>query len=140
MVAAGALVRRMLRGAAGDLRAVLEEAGAGIADDRRQLESLMAAIGARPSRLKQAAAGLAERSGRLKLNGTLVRRSPLSGLVELEGLELLLEASRALWRALEGAGVGAAADAAARAERTDRLLVRAERLRLAAAAAALGRG
>jgi hypothetical protein len=139
MVAAGALVRRMLRGARGELTNFLDEAQACIEDDRRRVESLLGAIGARPSRLKQAAAALAERGGRLKPNGTLVRRSPLSGLVELEGLQLLLEGSRALWRALERAGIGPPGDAAGRAERAERLLALAERLRLEAAAAALGR-
>jgi hypothetical protein len=138
MAAAAALVERMLPRAGGELRELLTETRRAIADDRVALKALLASSGGRPSRIKQAAAVLAERAGRLKLNGTLVRRSPLSGLVELEGLGLLLEGSRALWRALERAG--AVSDAAARAERAERLLVRTESLRLDAAGAALGGG
>ena len=73
----------------------------GLGEDRDEVHAIMAERGLRRSRLKPVLGGLAERGGRLKLNGTLVRRSPLTPLVELEGLGLLL-GGRA--RLLGGAG------------------------------------
>jgi hypothetical protein len=45
----------------------------------------------------------AEKAGRLKLNGSLLSYSPLSRLLELEGLHLGLTGKLFLWQALEGA-------------------------------------
>lgn len=75
-----------------------------IAADRRTLERVARALGVRPNPVKMAAARVAERAGLLKLNGRLVRRSPLSGLLELEGLMAGIEAKRALWTSLSVAG------------------------------------
>ena len=44
---------------------------------------------------------LAERFGRLKLNGHLLTRSPLSEVTELEALSLCAEARRLFWKSLE---------------------------------------
>ena len=41
-----------------------------------------------------------EQAGRLKPNGHLLTRSPLSDLVELEGMRLGVEGKGCLWRAL----------------------------------------
>lgn len=57
-----------------------------IADDRQALLTLVAGLGVRPRRYKQVLARFAERAGLLKLNGRLFRRSPLSSLLEIEGL------------------------------------------------------
>jgi hypothetical protein len=38
--------------------------------------------------------------GRLKLNGTVLRRSPLSDLIELEAMRLGIEGKGCLWRSL----------------------------------------
>jgi hypothetical protein len=57
-----------------------------VAQDCRTLEAIMARVGVRPSRLKQAAGALSERLGRLKVNDRLVRYGPLSRLLELDGL------------------------------------------------------
>ena len=57
-----------------------------IDEDRRSLATIMAGLDVDPSMLKQLAGAAAERVGRLKLNGRAVRTSPLSVLVELEGL------------------------------------------------------
>jgi hypothetical protein len=43
----------------------------------------------------------AEKAGRLKLNGRIVRRSPLSTVVELEGLAAGILLKRSLWTSLE---------------------------------------
>jgi hypothetical protein len=69
---------------------------------------------------------LAERIGRVKPNGRIVGYSPLSRLLELEGLEGGVEAKLALWRSLR-------ATASERPELDqgdlDRLADRAERQR-----------
>ena len=78
------------------LRALIEE----LEVDQRLLESVMAAHGLPRSRVKQAAALVAERLGRAKLNGALRGYSPLSRLVELEGLRVAIGAKLALWQTL----------------------------------------
>ncbi len=85
--------------------------------------------------MRDAAAWSAEKVGRLKLNGRILRPSPLSGVTELEGCRILLESNRALWAGLGHLAVGPA-DAADRARRAERLLDAAERLRLDALNAA----
>ncbi len=72
-----------------------------IEEDRRELEALMEILGIPQDRLKQLAARVAERAGRLKLNGQLTGYSPLSRLIELEGLLLGVTGKRSLWRSLK---------------------------------------
>jgi len=96
-----ALVRRCRRGASGTtLRDVLSEIETAIEEDRRALEAMMAALGASPSRFKSALGSVAEVVGRLKSNGRLIRRSPSSTVVELEGLAAGIVTKRNLWRSL----------------------------------------
>jgi hypothetical protein len=113
-----------------------------IAEDRETLRSLMATLGIPRSRPKTAAAWVAEKVGRLKLNGEWRRYSPLSRLLELEGLAAGIEAKQAMWISLERVR-----DTDARLQEVDlRHLVeraqsqreRLEQHRLAAAATALG--
>jgi hypothetical protein len=78
----------------------LEQLATEIAEDRQALRGLMEHLGVRRSHVKPAFALLAERLGRLKLNGRLLSYSPLSRLVELEGLILGVTGKRSLWRAL----------------------------------------
>lgn len=52
-----------------------------IEEDKTELESLMDTLGISHDRLKQGAAWVAEKAGRLKLNGQLTGYSPLSRLV-----------------------------------------------------------
>lgn len=70
------------------------------AEDRDTLRELMSALGVAVSRHKLAAAWLAEKVGRLKLNGRLLRRSPLSSVLELEAMLIGVEGKAAGWRAL----------------------------------------
>ena len=93
------------------------------------LEELLGRLDSAPSGVRDAAAWTAEKFGRLKLNGRILRPSPLSGVTELEGCRILLESNRALWTGLAHLAVGPA-DAADRARRAERLLEAAERLRL----------
>ena len=72
-----------------------------ILEDRATLERLMGELGVSKSPVKRALALALERVGRLKLNGQLTGYSPLSRLVELEGLALGVMGKRALWIALQ---------------------------------------
>jgi hypothetical protein len=63
----------------------------------------MARNGIAQARHKHVAAWLAEKIGRLKFNGALVRRSPLTPLVELEVLAIGIQGKLALWRTLQAA-------------------------------------
>jgi hypothetical protein len=98
-------------------------------NDRECLEQFLGRIDSAPSSTRNVAVWVAERLGRLKLNGRLLRPSPLSAVTELEGSRLLLEANRALWSGLAHLAIGPP-DAAERAHRSEGLLATAERLRL----------
>jgi hypothetical protein len=71
-------------------------------DDRVTIERILRMLGGTPDRVKNVAVWLAERSGRLKLNGRILGYSDLSRLEELEGLRMLLDFHRSLWRSLSG--------------------------------------
>jgi hypothetical protein len=68
--------------------------------DRRQLEGIIDDLGFGGDRLKNAAAWGLEKAGRLKLNGQLTGYSPLSRVVELEGLMTGITGKIGLWVAL----------------------------------------
>lgn len=71
-----------------------------IQQDREALLEIMVALEVPVRQYKVAAAWVAEKVGRLKLNGRLLDRSPLSSLVELEALRLGVEGKACLWRTL----------------------------------------
>jgi hypothetical protein len=71
--------------------------------DRAQLEDIMARLDIGRDQLKVGAGWLAEKLGRLKLNGRLFDYSPLSRVIELEALIAGVTAKVALWRALAAA-------------------------------------
>ena len=71
-----------------------------IQEDREALLAIMADLEVPVRQYKVAAAWAAEKVGRLKLNGRLLDRSPLSSLVELETLRLGVEGKACLWRTL----------------------------------------
>jgi hypothetical protein len=71
-----------------------------IEEDRKTLEGVMEDLGVRKDPAKVAAGWAIEKAGRLKLNGQLRGYSPLSRLVELEGLALGVTGKLALWKAL----------------------------------------
>ena len=60
----------------------------------------MTALGAGRDEVKVKLAWIGEKLGRLKLNGQLRGYSPLSRVVELEGLAIVLDGNRSLWRML----------------------------------------
>ena len=96
--------------------------GAEIDEDRDSLKAIMAENGIGSDSIKIAAAWAAEKVGRLKFNGALLRRSPLTPLIELETLAVGIAGKLALWRALREQPADAQAEA-----RLDELIARAER-------------
>ena len=83
-----------------ELGAFLAELHREIDEDRTSLLTLMDELGVKRSPVKARAAWVAEKLGRLKLNGQVRGYSPLSPLLELEGLATGVEAKLALWLAL----------------------------------------
>jgi hypothetical protein len=71
-----------------------------IVEDRATLVRLMKLLGIRANQLKVATGWLAEKAGRLKLNGHLLSRSLLSAVIEWEGMRLGVEGKAAGWRTL----------------------------------------
>ena len=84
----------------------------------------MASLGVTVHLYKVGAAWIGEKAGRLKLNGRLLARSPLSDLEELELLRLGVEGKAAGWRTLR---TQADTDARLDAWRLDELIARARR-------------
>jgi hypothetical protein len=72
-----------------------------LAEDRQTLLTIMARLNVPRTRYKEPLALAAERLGRVKPNGSLFHRSPLSSVVELEALTLGVLANRSVWRALQ---------------------------------------
>jgi hypothetical protein len=121
---------------------VLEAIAQEIEQDRDALLDVMARLSVGEDRLKVAVAWGAEKAGRLKLNGALLRYSPLSRLEELEALSLGVEGKLALWRTLRHTH---GSDARLSSVDLDALIARAqsqrrrlERQRMSAADEALG--
>ncbi|MGR6974816.1 hypothetical protein ACU639_35325 [Streptomyces cynarae] len=105
---------------AGALRPIADE----IAQDRASLLDIMSRLGVPARRYKILAAETAERAGRLKPNGRLVRRSPLTSVVELEFLQLGVEGKAAGWRMLRRL---AESDGRLDRQQLDELIERAQR-------------
>lgn len=104
-----------------DLGDFFVEIGREIGQDRDTLKAIMVDNGVEQDRVKLAAAWAAEKAGRLKFNGALIRRSPLTPLVELETLAVGINGKRLLWLALKAHPADAASEA-----RFDELIGRAE--------------
>jgi carbon monoxide dehydrogenase subunit G len=92
---------------------------ADIEDDRKALLDVMSMLGVEQRPHKAAIGWLTEKAGRLKLNGRLLGRSPLSDVLELETLRVGIEGKSAMWRVLRTLK-------AVDAERLERLLQRAD--------------
>jgi hypothetical protein len=95
-----------------------------IADDRATLLQIMADLNVPVRTYKVYAAWIGEKAGRLKPNGHLRTRSPVSNLEELELLRLGVEGKAAGWRTLR---VLADHDNRLAAGRLDELMTRARR-------------
>ena len=100
-IAGCSLARRAVANATvPEIRASLEVLVPEIESDRQALRNLMRRFGVPADPVKVGAGYVLERVGRFKLNGHLVKRSPLSSVVELEILSLGVEGKLALWRNL----------------------------------------
>ena len=95
-----------------------------IAQDRAALLDIMGALSVPVRAYKVYAAWIGEKAARLKLNGYLLTRSPVSGLEELEMLRLGVEGKAAGWRTLR---VVADSDKRLDSARLDELISRARR-------------
>jgi hypothetical protein len=71
-----------------------------IEEDRATLTAIMRRLDVTIDPVKVAAGWLGEKAARLKLNGRLFTRSPLSTLIELEAMRLGVEGKAAGWRTL----------------------------------------
>ena len=81
----------------------LEAIAGEIAEDREILERVMELLEVKPNPLKDAAGWTAEKFGRLKPNNSILSYSPLSRVVELEGLVIGVTGKLALWQSLRTA-------------------------------------
>jgi hypothetical protein len=100
----------------------MDQIATGVAEDRSALLDVMWRLGLPPRRYKVYAGWAAEKAARLKPNRHVVRRSPLSSVVELEALCLGVEGKAAMWRVLRKL---ADRDERLDAARLDELLARA---------------
>ncbi len=136
-----ALVRRVAsENPDGELGLFLTGLRLEIEEDLQTLQRVMRCVGAPANPAKRLAAALAERAGRLKLNGSLRDYSDLSRLVELDGLATGTMGKQALWRALHELNDHrlASFDFAGLADRAVKQHDNVERHRRIAAARALG--
>ncbi|MFD4540146.1 transaldolase [Streptomyces bauhiniae] len=121
--------------------AVLTDLARQVEEDRDALAQIMTDLGVSVDRTKVALGWVAEKAGRLKTNGHLFSRSPLSDVLEAEGMLVGVLGKAACWRTLRAL---ADTDQRLDAAKLDTLLERAERqstaleeLRAAAATRAL---
>ncbi len=91
--------------------------------DRRSLEALMDELGFGADRAKNLAFWVGEKAGRLLPNGRLTGYSPLSRVIEIDGLIIGVNGKRSLWLTLLDV---AGSDPQLDAERLRRLVERAE--------------
>jgi hypothetical protein len=91
--------------------------------DRRALESLMDDLGFGADRAKNLVFWAGEKAGRLKFNGQIKGYSPLSRMIEIEGLITGVNGKRSLWLTLREL---AETDPDLDADRLARLVERAE--------------
>ncbi len=115
--------------------ATLELVAKEVGEDRDSLRRVMDEYGVAPDRMKNAGAWTLEKVGRLKPNGRLLSYSPLSRLIELEGMLLGITGKLVLWQALSATlgATYAGEDFAALTERAEAQRGDLEPLRLDAA-------
>jgi hypothetical protein len=119
------LAKRVLQATEGtDLGTFMRRLVEEIEEDRETLRNVMAEVDAGEDRLKVAGGWIAEKLGRLKLNGEILGESPLSRVLELESLSLGVEGKRLMWVALLHARTERFG-----ADRLQGLIARAERQR-----------
>jgi len=103
------------------LQTLLDE----VVADQKTLTDAMRHAEISESMVKKGVMWLAERAGRLKLNGQLMGYSPLSRVVELEGLQMAMSARFGVWQSLKQLGD----ESPILTERLDELTERCDRQR-----------
>jgi hypothetical protein len=103
------------------LRAEVEE-------DAQALRAVLRAEGVQPDVPQSVLLQLGERVGRLKPNGSLLRRAPLSDLIEVEGMFDAVRAKAAGWQALTAIPAPRWRDEVDPQEYYDRAMSQADRL------------
>ena len=106
----------------------LAELRAEVEQDARMLRQVLRAEGIQPDRAQSALLRLGERVARLKPNGSVLRRAPLSDLIEVEGLLDAVRAKGAGWQALTPIPAARWRDEVDPAKYYDRAMSQAERL------------
>src|SRR5690242_14948141 len=101
----------------------LRELAGEIEEDRASLIDIMGKLNVPVRQYKMWAAWAAEKAARLKLNGRVFSRSPLSRLIELEAMQLGVECKGMGWRKLRAR---ADSDQRLDAARLDELVKRAQ--------------
>lgn len=81
-------------------RQQLDRIATELVEDREVLRQVMATLRTEPATWKVVAARVAERVGRLKLNGQVLRSSALGNVWDMEGLLDVVAAKRRLWQAI----------------------------------------
>ena len=87
-----------------DVSAIARE----IEEDKSQLHEIMERLGIRKKRVRISIAWMTEKAMRLKPNGKLVGYSPLSRVMELEGLTMGITGKLELWRSMNAVQNGSA--------------------------------
>lgn len=101
-VAGTRLFHRVARGHSDPrVAAEVRELAAEIETDRESLRTIMRSMDIEPSMVGTVAASAAELVGRLKPNGSLLHRTPLTDVVELEALRDAVTAKRNGWQLLQ---------------------------------------
>jgi hypothetical protein len=106
----------------------LAELATEIEEDLQTLRAILRAVQVSPDLVQGLALRVGERVGRLKPNGRLLRRSPLSDLIEVEALVVAVRAKAAGWQALSGVPAPDWSDVADTQLLYERALDQAERL------------
>jgi len=118
------LFRRASGSAQGPVKTQLQELTTEVEQDRESLRTLMGTLGLPVHRYKVLGGWVLEKVARFKPNGRLFSRSPLSDLIELEGLLLGVQGKAAAFRTLRRL---ADTDTRLQASTLDELIARAER-------------
>jgi hypothetical protein len=125
-----------------DVRRVVSRLADEVDKDRRALLAIMRRVGSRPSWSSTIIGRVGERLGRLKPNGSLIRRTNLTDLVELEALMLGVRGKLACWHTLAEMAVNdpiiGPAEVDELTERANSQLRELESLRRGVAASVLG--
>lgn len=117
------LFRRAAASASGERRRTLQQLLREVEQDRTALLEIMAQLSVPVRQYKVLAGWAGEKAGRLKPNGRVIGRSPLSSLIEAEAMLLGVRGKAAGWQALR---IAADHDGRLPADRLDELIARAD--------------